>query len=1067
MSDIHNNTLISTDMEVSDFDDPSYSPSSSSTSITLSSNSSHNNNNNNNNDNNDNNNNNNNCNIKVCDNNVSNNDEMDSIILSTSPEIETNSNRRRYRQQYNLQQLSAAIAHKKADSSISYGELRKLYGNIPKSTLQRMCTQNSAGIDEELSNFPELGKRKTRQSRNSTVNLIAQAQLTQKIKSGIETTRKTIGKRTRNLREHFTVEEEQRLEDWLIEMSRVALAVSRETFEEKVRGCIAIKRGVTNHNTESVGIILGKLWYKRFMKRCTRVKMVKSKIYEIKRAEALKPNVVENFFNIYESELQRMGITEPSQIIAFDETGFSSTITPDNKYHIHSVSNLKTEWGRNVIATGEIPNHISVLHICDAAGNTYPPFYVFPGAPNKIIEAVVADKLNCQYLTSSKGSFLGAHFERVIDFIEEYNRIKLNCRSDRSKPLIILCDGAPVHFNMKMLERARELNIGIVTLPANTTHITQLQDRFVFNRLKRLFKKKARQWYINYNQILNTHNFILIMNEIWPEVANVDKIKKGFERLGYWPLERSKLMDKVKQASGPSEIFQVNKMLSPNQQHPPINNESEASFMLVDMHRADNNVHYAAPTVIDINNIKTVAISAHAALKQVERAFASVESLANYNKENIQPEEAKSIQCELQTVTELCRSTSNDLKQLIETEIISPSRNRMNVPRTLNEALITPTLKSNGKPNNKSSRRLDQTNSLALTSDAVFNHLKRVHSDRSRLHCTRMDKHLNHMAEIVISHPSQPLYSSHKNKTDVADLLGHIYDDLHEAKLHDYAAGITEVDRAIENACTSGEIQIIRNCTKKLFSKLSKSKIEQLNIRCPVRDRSYVIEGGFVSYQLQEQNIANQIQVQLHNNSSINPNLTASSLFYFNQSHTICGGHFDALDGYLYLHSGLKLWLCIPFDSSINTINSWDLDDLLNIPSRKWFLQSATDVAIIPPSTKHIVISLKPCIALGGFFNSMIGVLNSIELWLNVRIRNLKHETDILQEYGINTRAIDAIIVALINAIRTTERNSEPLMVLKQFYLTRKTSLKSLKQHPNNSTVIDRVTELMKVLNKL
>jgi hypothetical protein len=633
-----------------------------------------------------------------------------------------------------------------------------------------------------------------------------------------------------------------------------------------------------------------------------------------------------------------------------------------------------------------------------------------------------------------------------------------------SKELLILCDGAPVHFNMKMLERARELNIGIVTLPANTTHITQLQDRFVFGRLKRLFKKKARQWYINYNQILNTHNFILIMNEIWPLVANVDKIKKGFERLGYWPVERSKLMDKVKRASGPSELFQENKM---DEQQPLSNNESAASFMLVDMHRADNNVNYSAPTVIDINNIKTVAISAHAALKQVERAFASVESLANYNKENIQPEEAKNIHCELQTVTELCRSTSNDLKQLIETEILSPSRNRLNIPRTLNEALITPTLKSNGKPNNKSSRRLDQTNSLALTSDAVFNHLKRVHSDRSRLHCTRIDKHLNHMAEIVISHASQPLYSSHKNKTDVADLLGHIYDDLHEAKLQDYAAGITEVDRAIEIACASGEIQIIRNCTKKLFSKLSKSKIEQLNIRCPVRDRSYVIEGGFVSYQLQQQNIADQIQVQLHNNSSINPNLTASSLFYFNQSHTICGGHFDGLDGYLYLHSGLKLWLCIPFDSSINTINSWDIDDLINIPNRKWFLQSATDVAIVPPSTKHIVISLKPCIALGGFFNSMIGVLNSIELWLNVRMRNLKHETDILQEYGINTRAIDAIIVALINAIRTTERNSEPLIVLKQFYQTHKASLKFLKQHSNNNTLIDRVTELMKVLNKL
>ena len=45
-----------------------------------------------------------------------------------------------------------------------------------------------------------------------------------------------------------------------------------------------------------------------------------------------------------------------------------------------------------------------------------------------------------------------------------------NNTTEIKRPLIILMDGAPCHFDVEALEYARDNNLILVTLPSNTTH---------------------------------------------------------------------------------------------------------------------------------------------------------------------------------------------------------------------------------------------------------------------------------------------------------------------------------------------------------------------------------------------------------------------------------------------------------------------------------------------------------------------------------------------------------------------------------------------------------------------
>lgn len=174
--------------------------------------------------------------------------------------------------------------------------------------------------------------------------------------------------------QNLPVSIEIQLEEWIVAMSKAALGVSRAAVMEKAAQLKAIHEG-----RSITDVTFGHNWFDRFIQRCDgRLKMSKSTVYDIKRAKAVRLESIAAFYDLLADEIANNRILTPDRLFAFDETGFNGSISGES-YNVFASSNLREEYGNKSVARGGLGKHISLLHICNAAGMALPPFIVFSG----------------------------------------------------------------------------------------------------------------------------------------------------------------------------------------------------------------------------------------------------------------------------------------------------------------------------------------------------------------------------------------------------------------------------------------------------------------------------------------------------------------------------------------------------------------------------------------------------------------------------------------------------------------------------------------------------------------
>ena len=612
---------------------------------------------------------------------------------------------------------------------------------------------------------------------------------------------------------------------------------------------------------------------------------------------------------------------------------------------------------------------------------------------------------------------------------------------------MILCDGAPVHFNLKMLERARELNIHINTLPSNTTHITQLQDKFIFANLKLQFKKKATEWHEKYHEQINNTMFIQLMNKIWKKVNDPAKIKIGFQKLGYFPLNRE-LMVKTVIYHEPAIIFEEikeeNKQTTANE---PSNNLN------------GNNSPSLASSVLDYNNLKDLSIEAREHIRTLSNTFKLVNE-ALENKENLDPSQIGV----LQSISSTATASSNKFNKFLNIEILSPEKNKVNVPRTVQQALTVPLLKANGKIKRGGIRKLNQRDSLALTSDSVYETLKENQFEALAEHCKRIsiNKRLSLIAETVFNHRLKALQHSCTDQLNLKHLLGHVFLDSNEYESPEYKTfELKTVYEMIKQTTLTHQPQIIREAQG--FKSITAKRLNKLLTALMPKEAPYSILGGWMLHGLSDQVISSQIDM-VYDCKHIDESLTASNLFLFNQDPAISAGHFDGECGYLYLKRGIKIWLTVPFDNEKFDEKQWKVLDLIKEKNRRWFVQQPGDLVVLSGSIKHMVISIVPCVAVGGYFNNALGTLDSLALYTKIRAQSNRLDPNkFLVDLGIDSASINH----LLSTFTLTCRNLPKLKKknLKTLFLARKNDFEKYKNSNNNSSIVDRINELYKLFD--
>ena len=284
------------------------------------------------------------------------------------------------------------------------------------------------------------------------------------------------------------------------------------------------------------------------------------KNHPISRASAEDPTVIEKWFKEELLPLyQRYNITSPQQVLAMDETGFI-----DNAELHSSTKYMLSENVEKRIEERQPSYHYTVLHICTALGITLPPVTMFEGKRERA-EMLEGAPEGTLYTFQQRGYAEASMMSEIVRHIIKYHHIpehvpiagelhddrvwndpdqalNVDTTLTRRAHTILIMDNASVHYCEEAMLLAKQAHIHICFLPPNLTHILQVSDLSCFALLK-------KKWYRTMNEVtycqfdpvsVTQENFWLRLRPAWDAATCEERVIKGFEMAGQWPLNPSR-----------------------------------------------------------------------------------------------------------------------------------------------------------------------------------------------------------------------------------------------------------------------------------------------------------------------------------------------------------------------------------------------------------------------------------------------------------------------------------------------------------------------------------------------
>jgi hypothetical protein len=193
---------------------------------------------------------------------------------------------------------------------------------------------------------------------------------------------------------------------------------------------------------------------------------------EFKRANAERAPEIERFFEGLKRVYDEYRYP-PDCIWAADETGLEGDAASREKVQVPKTL------GCGVQVKGSFRDHVSAMHMCNAAGVNLPPIFSFIGTwfnPELLDGAPEGSKTAMH----ENGYFVQGHvkgfIQHIVDYMEGHPEVYYedgDITNPRRQCLLIL-DGATTHVSGAGWEYAREQRIDITFLPPNLTHLMQV-----------------------------------------------------------------------------------------------------------------------------------------------------------------------------------------------------------------------------------------------------------------------------------------------------------------------------------------------------------------------------------------------------------------------------------------------------------------------------------------------------------------------------------------------------------------------------------------------------------------
>ncbi|APA07191.1 hypothetical protein SS1G_04084 [Sclerotinia sclerotiorum 1980 UF-70] len=281
---------------------------------------------------------------------------------------------------------------------------------------------------------------------------------------------------------NLTEKEEEVLIQYIIDMDERGFA-SKLSGVEDMANYILESRGAKR---------VGKLWAHRFVKRCTKLKMRFSCVYDFQRALCEDPKLIEEWFRLVSNMQAKYGIQD-CDFYNFDETGFMMGIICPGMVVTSSERN-----GRN-----------------------------------KAIQSGNREWATAIICGNGEGLEWLKHFD------------KYTSQRRKSKYRMLVLDGYESHESIPFQSYCKSNDIICVKLPSHSSHLTQPLDVGCFSVLKRSYSCQVDEFIKAYINHISKVEFFIAFKVVYQQSITIQNMKAGFRGAGLIPFDPQAVFSKL------------------------------------------------------------------------------------------------------------------------------------------------------------------------------------------------------------------------------------------------------------------------------------------------------------------------------------------------------------------------------------------------------------------------------------------------------------------------------------------------------------------------------------------
>lgn len=347
----------------------------------------------------------------------------------------------------------------------------------------------------------------------------------------------------------FSAEEELKLRNYLLTASKMHYGLTTVQVRNLAYE-FAAALDKKYPNSWDVNKTAGYDWFKGFMGRHPQLSLRSPEATSLGRATSFNKKNVDDFLDNLKSIYQKYKLT-PDSIYNCDETGVSTVNTPPK------VIAARGEKQVGQVTSAERGEQVTVLCTVNAIGNSVPPVFIYPRVRYKdfFLKGTPPGSLA---LASRSGWMTADLFAQCLEHIIQ------STKCSKSKPILLLLDNHESHINLKVIDKARENGVVMLTFPPHCSHRLQPLDVSVYSALKSHYNRVCNDWLVNNpGKTISIYVIGELVGLAYPLAVTQKNIMSGFQRTGIYPFnsqpftEEEYLMSSVTDRPEPS-ICNVN-----------------------------------------------------------------------------------------------------------------------------------------------------------------------------------------------------------------------------------------------------------------------------------------------------------------------------------------------------------------------------------------------------------------------------------------------------------------------------------------------------------------------------